>query len=108
MFCLQITLKDIDFIGRDRDDLQLKEREGMYPPHFRVVIDGKHTFEKATAHLTFSGTTSDLVFDILFVPPTLTTGDLYIMNIRLGLHTLKHILLPLFLLTNQLMCALEN
>ena len=63
-------------MGRDRDELQLKESEGMYPPHFRVVIDGKHTFEKATGHLTFSGTTSDLVFDILLVPPTLTMGEL--------------------------------
>ena len=78
----QITLKDIDFMGRDRDDLQLKEREGMYPPHFRIVIDGKHTFEKATARLTFSGTMSDLVFDIPLVPPTLTKGELFVMTTR--------------------------
>ena len=63
-------------MGRDRDDLQLKEREGMYPPHF----DGKRTFEKATAHLTFSGMMSDLVFDIPLVPPTLTKGELFIMT----------------------------
>lgn len=72
----QITLKDIDFKSRDKDDLQFKEDEGIYPPHFRVVIDATCTIEKATAHLKFSGTANDLVFDMHLVPPTLTIGDL--------------------------------
>lgn len=61
-------------MAQDTDDLQFKESEGEYPPHFRVVIDGTHTIEKATAHLTFSGTADDLVFDIHLIPPTLNKG----------------------------------
>ena len=70
----QITLRDIDFMERDRDDLQFKENEGIYPPHFRLKIDGRHTLEKATARLEFSGTASELVFDVHLVPSTLMTG----------------------------------
>ena len=50
------------------------ENEGLYPPYFRVSINGTHTVEKTTAHLSFSGTLSDLVFDIHLVPPTLRKG----------------------------------
>ena len=46
----------------------------MYPAHFRVMIDGQHTTQRATAHITFSETASDLVFDIHPIPPTLVKG----------------------------------
>lgn len=61
-------------MARESNELQFEEKEGLYPPHFRVVIDGTHTFEKATAHITFSGTESDLVFDIHLIPPTPNKG----------------------------------
>lgn len=64
----QITISEIDFMARY--NLQEMEKEGLYPPHFRVKIDGTHTIEKATAHLTFPGTANDLVFDIHLIPPT--------------------------------------
>ena len=70
----QISVGDIDFISRDCKVLQLEEEEGMYPPHFRVVINGQHTTQKATAHITFSGTANDFVFDIHLIPPTLVKG----------------------------------
>ena len=40
----------------------------MYPPHFRVVIDGSRTTRKTQAEIQFTGTTSCLVFDIPLVP----------------------------------------
>lgn len=53
----------------DSNHLKLKEKEGMYPPHFQVGIDGTQTIKKATAHITFSGgTASDIVFDIHLIP----------------------------------------
>lgn len=65
---MQITCNEIDFLQINQEELKLKEKEGMYPPHFRVVIDGSGTKEKTQARIKFAGTTSSLVFDIPLVP----------------------------------------
>ena len=67
---MQISLRDIDFLSADYNSLKLKEEEGMYPPHFPVVVDGSGTTQKTLAHITFTGATNDLFFDIHLVPAT--------------------------------------
>ena len=68
---MQISLNEIDFLQISQEELKLKEKEGMYPPHFHVIIDGTNTTQKAQAQIHFTGTTRDdnLVCDIPLVPP---------------------------------------
>lgn len=69
---MQITLNEIDFLQIEQEELRLMEKQGMYPPHFQVVIDGKNTTQKVQAQIHFTGTTRDesLVCDIPLVPPS--------------------------------------
>ena len=71
LYTLQITSNDIDFFQFTQEELKLKEKEGMYPPHFRVVINGSRIAQEGLAQIRFTGTTKDesLACDIPLVPP---------------------------------------
>ena len=82
-------LSDIDFfVGHitenTKQTLQLREREGIYPPRFRVVISSTPTARQSQARIELRGAVNDLVFDLPLNPqrppqatpivPTNTTG----------------------------------
>ena len=71
---MQIPLSDIDFFtarGNEMiETLKLREREGMYPPRFRVFINCSSSARQSKTEIQFRGTSmnTDMVFDIPLNP----------------------------------------
>ena len=87
---MQILVSDIDFYGKDREKLALMEKEGMYPPRFRVVITCLST---TTHHATivFKGAMDDLELAIPLIPPRTPMTPSKWPYLGCGLYYTEHI-----------------
>ena len=81
---LQILLSDIDFFVSDDNSeevLKLKEKEGMYPPRFNLVISCTPAAKQSQTRVEFRGALKEIVFDIPLNPllnqPYITKGTYY-------------------------------
>ena len=68
-------LNDIDFfVGENNDTtwhtLKLKEKEGMYPPKFKVVVTCTPAARQSQARIEFRGAVNDPVLDVSLNPPS--------------------------------------
>ena len=66
-------MSDVDFFVKDvskdtKRKLELKEKEGMYPPRFHVVLSCSPSARESQTRIKFRGAVTDLVFDILLTP----------------------------------------
>ena len=59
---------DIEFFDKDRQELELMEKEGMYPPRFHVVFTNLSTTTTHHAKIVFEGAVKDLKFPIPLIP----------------------------------------
>ena len=64
---------DVDFFVNDfcedtRHELEMREKGGMYPPRFHVVLSCSPSARESQTRIEFRGATTDLVFDILLTP----------------------------------------
>ena len=69
-------MKEVDFFVKDfcettREELEVDEEEGMYPPRFHVVLSCSPSARESQTRIEFRGATSDLVFDIFLTPSVL-------------------------------------
>ena len=74
-------MKDVDFFVKEfcettREELEVDEEEGMYPPRFHVVLSCSPSARQSQTRIEFRGATSDLVFDIFLTPSVPTTRSL--------------------------------
>ena len=68
-------MSEIDFfVSGEHELLKVKEKEGMYPPRFRVVISCSPTARQSQARIEFRGATKELVFDVPLNPPRAHIG----------------------------------
>ena len=69
---LQIKMSDVDFFINDfcedtKHKLELKQKEGMYPPRFHVILSCSPSARENQTRIEFRGA-ADLVFDIFLTP----------------------------------------
>ena len=55
-------MSDIEFFDKDIEELELMEKEGMYPPRFHVVFTNLSTTTSYHAKIVFKGAVKDLKF----------------------------------------------
>ena len=70
---LQIMMSDVDFFVNDlcedtKHKLEVREKGGMYPPRFHVVLSCSPSAREKQTRIEFRGAVTDLVFDILLTP----------------------------------------
>ena len=76
-FCFQVYKSAVDFFTKDYEQLQNKEKMGLYPPRFCVVITCTATARLSHARIEFRGAVDeDLVFDVPLNPPSLPQATL--------------------------------
>ena len=66
-------MRDVDFFVKEfcettKEELEVDEEEGMYPPRFHVVLSCSSSARESQTRIEFRGTTTDLVFDIFLTP----------------------------------------
>ena len=66
-------MRDVDFFVKDfcettREELEVDEEEGMYPPRFHVVLSCSPSARQNQTRIEFRGAVSDLVFDVFLTP----------------------------------------
>ena len=66
-------MKDVDFFVKEfcettREELEVDEEEGMYPPRFHVVLSCSPSATESQTRIEFRGATTDLVFDVFLTP----------------------------------------
>ena len=67
-------MSDVDFFVKDlcektKHKLEWKEKEGMYPPRFRVFLRcSSPSAEESLIRIEFRGAVAPLVFDIVLSP----------------------------------------
>lgn len=66
-------MSDVDFFVKDlcektKHELKVKEKEGMYPPRFHVVLCCTPSATRSQSRIEFKGAVSALVFDLLLTP----------------------------------------
>ena len=66
-------MKDVDFFVKEfcetsREELEVDEEEGMYPPRFHVVLSCSPSARESQTRIEFRGARTDLVFDIFLTP----------------------------------------
>ena len=62
---------DIEFFDKDREELELMEKKGIYPPRFHVVIT-RHSTTTHHATIVFKGAMNDLELTIPIIPPPIS------------------------------------
>lgn len=65
-------MSEVDFFVKDfcedtKHKLEVREKRGMYPPRFHVVISCSSSARQSQTRIEFKGAT-DLVFDIILTP----------------------------------------
>ena len=70
-------MDDVDFFVKDfcenaKEELEIEEEEGMYPPRFHVVLSCSPSAGQSQTRVEIRGAATDLVFDI-FLTPTATS-----------------------------------
>ena len=70
---LQINMSDVDFFVKDlcektKHKLEWKEKRGMYPPRFCVLLSCFPSARKSLIRIEFRGAVTGLVFDIVLTP----------------------------------------
>ena len=73
-------MSEVDFFVKDfcedtREDLEVDEEEGMYPPRFHVVLSCSPSARPSHTRVKIKGAATDVVSDI-FLTPTLTATPL--------------------------------
>ena len=86
---MQISVSDIKFFDKNREELELMEKEGIYPPRFGVVIT-RHSTTTHHATIVFKGAMNDLELAIPIIPPRQPISPSKRPNLGCGLYT-KHI-----------------
>ena len=66
-------MRDVDFFVKEfcettREELEVDEEEGMYPPRFHVVLSCSPSARESQTRIEFRGATTDLVFDVFLTP----------------------------------------
>ena len=66
-------MKDVDFFVKEfcettREELEVDEEEGMYPPRFHVVLSCSPSARESQTRIEFRGAVTDLVFDVFLTP----------------------------------------
>ena len=74
-------MSDVDFFVNDfREDtkhkLEVREKGGMYPPRFHVVLSCSPSARESQTRIEFRGAVMDLVFDIVLTPAVTSTSSL--------------------------------
>ena len=69
-------MSDVDFFVKDfcedtKEELEVEEEEGMYPPRFHVVLSCSPSARASQTRVEIRGAATDVVFDI-FLTPTAT------------------------------------
>ena len=64
---------DVDYFVKNvckdkKPELELKEKEGMYPPRFHVVLCCPSSARHSQTKIEFRGAVTEMVFDILLTP----------------------------------------
>lgn len=68
-------MSDVDFFVKDfcedtKEELELEEEEGMYPPRFHVVLGCSSSARQKQTRVEIKGAATDMVFDIFLTPTT--------------------------------------
>lgn len=66
-------MRDVDFFVKEfcettKEELEVDEEEGMYPPRFHVVLSCSPYASESQIRIEFRGATTDLMFDIFLTP----------------------------------------
>ena len=66
-------MSEVDFFVKNlfndtKHMLEVREKRGMYPPRFRVVIGCSSSARQSQTKIEFKGAVTDLVYDILLTP----------------------------------------
>ena len=73
-------MSEVDFFVKDfcentKHKLEVKEKAGMYPPRFHVIIRCSPSARPTQTKIEFRGAVTNLVFDI-FLTPAMTSPSL--------------------------------
>ena len=74
---MQISSEDVEFQGMSIEQLQLAERQKLYPPRFVITVTESSAAEDSLVVFTFEGATQEIVKKI-----SLTKGIVYIHEIK--------------------------
>ena len=66
-------MSDVDFFVNDfcedsKHKLEVREKGGMYPPRFHVVLSCSPSARQSQTRIEFRGAVTELVFDVLLTP----------------------------------------